>query len=155
MNTVEHLSYQHKVVKSALWFETSLYLLKEITMFLEKKDSNTGECNGWSWVTDLAFVVNVTGHLNNRNKEPQGDDKLIAEMHGDVKASKWNFGCGKTNYNCIIFFFAFHAWSLLTLLILSVFKNVLSTFFCCERNLAKCSRTAELWKQKFYYLLYI
>jgi hypothetical protein len=42
--------------------------------------------------------------LNNRNKEPQGDDKLIAEMHGDVKASKWNFGCGKINYNCIIFF---------------------------------------------------
>jgi hypothetical protein len=42
--------------------------------------------------TDLAFLVDVTGHSNNLNKGPQGkDNKLSAGMYDNIKAFKVRF----------------------------------------------------------------
>ena len=40
------------------------------------------------WVTRLAFLVDVTARLNNRNKELWCRNKLIAEFYDSIKAYK-------------------------------------------------------------------
>jgi hypothetical protein len=72
-------------------------LLNEIKLFMEKKGRNIEELNDEGWITDLAFLVDVTGHLNNLNKELQGKDKLITDMYNNIMAFKSSFDCGKTN----------------------------------------------------------
>jgi hypothetical protein len=51
-----------------------------------EKGRNIEELNDEGWITDLAFLVDVTGHLNNLNKELQGKDKLITDMYNNIKA---------------------------------------------------------------------
>jgi hypothetical protein len=53
---------------------------------MEKKDRNIEEMNAERWITNLAFLVDVTGHLTNLNKELQGKDKLITDMYNNTKA---------------------------------------------------------------------
>jgi hypothetical protein len=38
------------------------------------------------WIIDVAFLVDVTVHLNNPNKELQGKDKPITDMRNNIKA---------------------------------------------------------------------
>jgi hypothetical protein len=73
------------------------YLLKEIKLFMEKKNKRIEELDDEEWISDVAFFfvcvcvcvdVDVTGHLNTLNKELQGKDKLIREMFNNVKAFK-------------------------------------------------------------------
>jgi hypothetical protein len=52
---------------------------------MEKKDRNIEELNDEGWITDLVFLVDVTGHLNYLNKELQGKDKLITDMYDNIK----------------------------------------------------------------------
>jgi hypothetical protein len=54
---------------------------------MEKKGRNTGEKND-GWTTNLAYLVDVTGHMNNLNKELQGKEKLITNMYNSIKAFK-------------------------------------------------------------------
>jgi hypothetical protein len=65
-----------------------LDLLNEIKLFMEKKGRNAEEFFDGEWITDLAFLVDVTGHLNKFNKELQGKDKLISDMNVNIKAFK-------------------------------------------------------------------
>jgi hypothetical protein len=60
-------------------------LLNEIKLFMEKKGRNIEELNDEAWVTDLVFLVDVTGHLN-LNRELQGKDTLITDMYNNIKA---------------------------------------------------------------------
>jgi hypothetical protein len=53
---------------------------------MKNKGKNIEELNDGGWITDLAFLVDVTGHLNNFNKELHGKDKLITDMNNDIKA---------------------------------------------------------------------
>jgi hypothetical protein len=53
--------------KSGIRFETIFELLSEIKLFMEKKSRNIEEANDEEWITDLVFLVDVTGHLNNRD----------------------------------------------------------------------------------------
>jgi hypothetical protein len=56
---------------------------------MEKSGRNIEELNDEGWITDLAaFLADVNGHLNNRNKKLQGKDKLITDMYDIVKALK-------------------------------------------------------------------
>jgi hypothetical protein len=89
---------------------------------MEKKGRNIEQLNDEGWITDLAFLVDVTGNLNNVNKELQGKDKLITDMCNNIKAfrvklrlwenqlpicitisrpSESSFDCGKTNYRYV------------------------------------------------------
>jgi hypothetical protein len=49
---------------------------------VEKKNKRIEKPNDEGWISDLAFFVDVTGHLNTLNKELQGKDKLITEIVG-------------------------------------------------------------------------
>jgi hypothetical protein len=53
---------------------------------MEKKGRNIEELNDEGRIKNLAFLVDVTGHLNNVNKELQGENKLITDMCNDIKA---------------------------------------------------------------------
>lgn len=70
-------------------------LLNEIKFFMEKKGRNIEELNDERWITNLVFLVDVTGHLRNRNKELQGKGKLISASNDNMKARKSSSDCGK------------------------------------------------------------
>jgi hypothetical protein len=86
--------------------------------------------NDTGWITNLVFLVDVNGHLNHFNKQ------LLAYQQDARTTILWpltsSFDCGKTNWNYIIFF-TFHTWSILTLFIPSVFRNIPSLFFALQR----------------------
>jgi hypothetical protein len=66
---------------------------------MEKKGRTIEELNDEGWITDLAFLVDVTGHLNNLNKELQGKGKLITDILYITisRPSESSFDCVKTN----------------------------------------------------------
>jgi hypothetical protein len=55
---------------------------------MEKKNKRIEELDDEGRISDLAFFVDVTGHLNTLNKELQGKDKLVTEMFDSIKAFK-------------------------------------------------------------------
>ena len=59
--------------------------------FLEEKDELLEErallCNE-SWLLDLAFLVDITRHLNNLNLKLQGKDQLFPSLVNDISAFK-------------------------------------------------------------------
>ena len=59
--------------------------------FLEEKDELPEEralvCNE-SWLIDLAFLVDITSHLNNLNLKLQGKDQLFPSLVNDISAFK-------------------------------------------------------------------
>lgn len=65
-----------------------LDLLNEIKLSMEKKGREAEEFNDGEWITNLAFLVDVTGHLNKFNKELQGKGKLITDTIINIKAFK-------------------------------------------------------------------
>jgi hypothetical protein len=79
-----------------------LDLLNEVKLFTEKKGRNAEEFNDEAWITDLAFLVDVIGHLNKLNKELQGKAKLTTDMNVNIKAFKVNLRLWeKPIKNCI------------------------------------------------------
>ena len=69
-----------------------LWKLKRIVHnFLEEKDELPEErallCNE-SWLLDLAFLVDITSHLNNLNLKLQVKDKLFPSLVNDISAFK-------------------------------------------------------------------
>ena len=50
-------------------------LREDIGQFMEKMGSPVKELKCSQWVKDLAFMVDITQHLNNRNKMLQGRKK--------------------------------------------------------------------------------
>ena len=42
-----------------------------------------------SWICDLAFLVDVTKHLNDLNTKLQGNGQFASEMYGHSKAFQW------------------------------------------------------------------
>lgn len=60
-------------------------LRDEILFFLQLKDKNFPELENETWLSDLAFAVDVTTHLNELNKKLQGKDMLIHQLFGCVQ----------------------------------------------------------------------
>ncbi|XP_057667227.1 general transcription factor II-I repeat domain-containing protein 2A-like [Diorhabda carinulata] len=63
-------------------------LLLEITAFLDKRGDDTQILKNEKWLTDLAFLTDITMHLNIVNLELQGKGKTIIEMISAVNAFK-------------------------------------------------------------------
>ena len=61
-------------------------LLDEISLFMELKGEDTSNLKDPQWLSDLAFMVDLTGHLNVLNKQLQGRNKIITNMISDVKS---------------------------------------------------------------------
>ena len=63
----------HKVLKRFL------QLLEEIVLFLEIKDYDCSELKDVNWIQDLAFLVDITGHLSQLNINLQGKNMLMTK----------------------------------------------------------------------------
>jgi hypothetical protein len=78
--------------------------MNEMKLLMQKRGRNIEELNDKGWITDAAFVVGVTPHLNNQNKELQRKLKLITEMYDNIKAFKFKASTvgkrAKTAWTC-------------------------------------------------------
>jgi hypothetical protein len=63
---------------------------------MEKKSRNTEEMND-GWTTNLAFLVDVTGHMNNLNKSYKVQTSSLPTGITTSKPSKSGFNCEKTS----------------------------------------------------------
>lgn len=61
-------------------------LRAEIDQFLKEKDRPLHELSDPLWLADLAFLVDLTEHLNTLNKNLQGKDHLAPQLHAHMKA---------------------------------------------------------------------
>nr|WPK86729.1 NLRC3-like protein 86 [Sebastes schlegelii] len=61
-------------------------LRSEIDQFLKEKDRPLHELSDPLWLADLAFLVDLTGHLNTLNKSLQGQDQLVPQLYTHIKA---------------------------------------------------------------------
>ncbi|XP_074498629.1 general transcription factor II-I repeat domain-containing protein 2-like [Sebastes fasciatus] len=61
-------------------------LRSEIDPFLKEKDRPLHELSDPLWLADLAFLVDLTGHLNTLNKSLQGKDQLVPQLYAHMKA---------------------------------------------------------------------
>ncbi|MCJ8731192.1 hypothetical protein PDJAM_G00196560 [Pangasius djambal] len=61
-------------------------LRSEIDQFLKEKDRPLHELSDPLWLADLAFLVDLTEHLNTLNKNLQGKDQLVPQLHAHMKA---------------------------------------------------------------------
>ncbi|XP_069476392.1 general transcription factor II-I repeat domain-containing protein 2-like [Ambystoma mexicanum] len=65
-----------------------LDLLPEINVFLEGRGEQVEQLSNPKWLSDLAFLNDLTSKLNAFNLELQGQDKTITELIGSVNAFK-------------------------------------------------------------------
>jgi hypothetical protein len=65
-------------------------LLHEVKEFLISTEEVFVQLNDHKWLKDLAFVMDVTNHLNKFNLQLQGKKKTIGEMIGYVNFSRAN-----------------------------------------------------------------
>lgn len=61
-------------------------LRAEIRSFLDEKGKSKVELSDPAWIWDLAFLADITQHLNELNLKLQGKGKLVCDMFADVKA---------------------------------------------------------------------
>ncbi|XP_072221995.1 general transcription factor II-I repeat domain-containing protein 2 [Leuresthes tenuis] len=61
-------------------------LRSEIDKFLKEKDKPLRELSDPLWLADLAFLVDLIGHLNTLNKSLQGKDQLVPQLYAHMKA---------------------------------------------------------------------
>ncbi|XP_037773849.1 general transcription factor II-I repeat domain-containing protein 2-like [Penaeus monodon] len=60
----------------------------EIKQFMEKKGKPVLEFKSTEWMQDLAFMVDVTEHLNNLNNMLQGHSKVATQYYDSICAFK-------------------------------------------------------------------
>ena len=75
----------------------------KIATFLENKNINATEFRNPEWVSNLAFLVDLTSFLNKLNLQLQGKNHLIYEMWRYILAFKtklrlWKYQLDKENY---------------------------------------------------------
>ncbi|KAL4006188.1 mitochondrial carrier [Sarotherodon galilaeus] len=63
-------------------------LREEIEQFMEEKGEPVLEFHSTEWMQDLAFMVDVTEHLNNLNKQLQGRNKVATQYYDSIRSFK-------------------------------------------------------------------
>ncbi len=61
-------------------------LRSEINQFLKEKGLPLHERSDPLWLADLAFLVDLTHHLNTLNKSLQGREQLVPHLYAHMKA---------------------------------------------------------------------
>nr|XP_020481138.1 general transcription factor II-I repeat domain-containing protein 2-like [Monopterus albus] len=61
-------------------------LRSEIDKFLKEKGRPLHELSDPLWLADLAFLVDLTHHLNTLNKNLQGKEQLVSHLYAHMKA---------------------------------------------------------------------
>jgi hypothetical protein len=113
---------------------------------MENKGRNIEDLNDEGWITDLAFLVDVTGHLNNLNKELQGKDKIITDMHNSIKAFRFKLILWKIQLKLHNLVHFPHLKSLDTNFPKRI-QEYSQSIFCFEKSSANDSRASKLWNQ--------
>ncbi|VEN48298.1 unnamed protein product [Callosobruchus maculatus] len=67
-------------------------LKQEIQSVFESKSKSIPEFQDKEWVSDFAFLVDITSHLNEVNTSLQGKDHLINNLHDLVSAFQMKLG---------------------------------------------------------------
>ncbi|XP_047501195.1 general transcription factor II-I repeat domain-containing protein 2-like [Penaeus chinensis] len=71
-------------------------LREEIKQFMEKKGKPVLEFKSTEWMQGLAFIVDVTEHLNNLNKMLQGRSKVVTQYCDNICAFKLKLSLWET-----------------------------------------------------------
>ena len=61
-------------------------LREEIGHFLAEKGQPMQELSDTVWLADLAFLVDITKHLNALNASLQGSDAVVSQLYAHIKA---------------------------------------------------------------------
>ena len=71
-------------------------LREEIKEFMEKKGKPVLEFQSTEWMQDLAFMVDITEHLNNLKKMLQGRNKVVTQYYDSICAFKLKLSLWET-----------------------------------------------------------
>ena len=66
-------------------------LTDEVAIFMDMKGKHIPALKDKSWLCDLAFLVDVTTHLNEVNTNLQKQGQLVQEQHGHIKSFELKF----------------------------------------------------------------
>jgi hypothetical protein len=61
-------------------------LRKEAQLFMDMKGKPWPEYSDEDWISDFAFLVDMTQHLNDLNLQLQGRNQLVNDIFANVKA---------------------------------------------------------------------
>ena len=61
-------------------------LRKEIAIFLNSKQQDSSHFQNAEWLVNLTFLVDITTHMNNLNKELVGNIKHVFDMFSCITA---------------------------------------------------------------------
>jgi hypothetical protein len=61
-------------------------LRKEVQLFMDMKGKPLPEFSEEDWVSDFAFLMDPTQHLNDMNLQLQGSNQLVNDIFAHVKA---------------------------------------------------------------------
>jgi hypothetical protein len=75
----------------------SFYLLNGIKLLMDKTGRNIGELKHEGWIRELAFLVNVTGHVSNFDNELQSKISSLPRCTTIARSSKSSFDCEETS----------------------------------------------------------
>ena len=67
-------------------FERFVELRTEICEFLTEKGKDTAVFTDKQWLADLAFLTDMTNHLNTFNQRLQGKDHFISDMYQELQS---------------------------------------------------------------------
>ncbi|XP_073714947.1 general transcription factor II-I repeat domain-containing protein 2-like [Misgurnus anguillicaudatus] len=71
-------------------------LREEIELFMEEKGKPVLEFHSVEWMQDLAFMVDVTEHLNNLNKQLQERNKVVTQYYDSIRSFKLKLSLWET-----------------------------------------------------------
>jgi hypothetical protein len=79
-------------------------LLEEIDSFMKTKNKEVPELKDSNFISNLAFLTDITEHLNDLNTKLQGKDQIITQMYDHIKSFKvklslWNKQISTGNFS--------------------------------------------------------
>ncbi|KAL0879657.1 hypothetical protein ABMA27_003372 [Loxostege sticticalis] len=85
---VKTINFIRSRASSRHFWMTSLpnKMIREIADFMEIKEKHIPELSDPKWLCDLAFLVDITGHLNDLNLKLQKQGQLVNELYSHLKA---------------------------------------------------------------------
>jgi len=93
-------AYNLRMLSRGAVLKRFFYLREEIENFMKEKGKPDLEFQSSEWMQNLAFMVDITQHLNNLNKMLQGHKRLVTQYYDTTPYvhSSWSCPCGRHNF---------------------------------------------------------